>query len=97
MDIVHVACKLPHGIKLASDVVILGVAHDRDPNVQPPEIVGGYRITLNVPAQIWAAWAAANVSSAMVVRDLVFAEPSLAALKAKAKSLGHVRSGFEAR
>lgn len=94
--VVHVACKLPSGLQVG-EVRIRGSAYDRDPDVQAPELIGGYAITLNVPEDTWSEWAATNSRSRMLTHDMVFAEPDLATLKAKASSMAHVRTGLEPR
>lgn len=94
--LVHVACKLPAGLIIGGDR-ISGAAYERVPGVAPPERPGGYAITLNVPAESWERWAAANAATPMIQRELIFADANLAALKAKANSLGHTFSGFEPR
>lgn len=95
-DIVHVACKLPSGLQIG-DVKIGGTAYERVQGVPPPPNFGGYALAMNVPAQTWNDWAKANEHSRMITHGLIFADANLAALKAKAVSMGHVTSGLEPR
>lgn len=83
---VYVACKLPQGFVFGEAIRVEGTRHSVDNGEEAPELVGGYRIT-KVPAAQWDRWYRVNQRSAMVVNQIVFADPDLEVLKAKAKKL----------
>lgn len=81
-DIVHVACKLATGLQIGR-VAVLGTAAEN--GVQQSELVGGFRITMNVPKAEWDAWFERMKDSDMVVEKLVFADKNLAVLRGMAR------------
>lgn len=91
-DIVHVACKIASGIALggADGVKVAGTAFEPQPGIPGPPRPGGFAITSNVPRDVWEQWLHDNERSVMVTRQLIFADPDLATLKAKAISLRNV-------
>ena len=80
-DIVHVACKLATGIQIGS-VAARGTAYNPEEGV--PELVGGFRITMNVPKAEWDRWYDGMKDSDLITQNLVFADKNLAVLRKRA-------------
>ncbi len=59
------------------------------------QIVGGYAITQNVPANLWKAWLEDNKDSDLVKNQLIFAFEKLIDVEAKARDNAKSRSGLE--
>lgn len=94
-DIVHVASKIATGLRLRAEIILLGTAHENGSAVRP-ELVGGYRITMNVPKVEWDEWEQRMRDSDMVKEKMVFAHTNLATLRgmarAHAKVVGSARA-----
>lgn len=87
-----VACKIPNGLNISGagkSMVLTGPG-----NLPIQERIGGYAITLNVPNDLWDAWAKAHADSALIENKLVFAEEQVEVLKARAWSRARVPDGF---
>ena len=59
------------------------------------DMPGGYALTPNVPADLWAAWLEANKDSAMVKNKLIFATATPEAASKQAKEQESVKSNLE--
>lgn len=59
------------------------------------QIVGGYAITQNVPANLWKTWAEDNKDSDLVKNQVIFAGDKLIDVEAKARNNAKIRSGLE--
>lgn len=60
------------------------------------QIIGGYAITNNVPADIWRAWFEDNKNSDFIVNKLIFANEKSASVESIAKNNARAaRSGLE--
>lgn len=59
------------------------------------EIVGGYALTRNVPADFWNRWQAENKDSPLIRNHILFAHTSAAKLRGQAVEQEEVRSGLE--
>jgi hypothetical protein len=81
---VTVACKTPNGIMIYGTPV-RGFMYDK--SEPPPDyIVGGYALTPGIDQDLWNRWLANNQDSDIVQRDLIFAGPDEAQVRAKARS-----------
>jgi hypothetical protein len=58
-------------------------------------IAGGYALTYNVDADLWASWLAANKDTDMVRNELIFAQEKLANASAQAKANEPRKTGLE--
>lgn len=61
----------------------------------PPILIGGYRLTPNVPKDLWENWLAANRDSDLVRNHLVFAAPQERDVAAWSREHEAARSGLE--
>lgn len=63
--------------------------------VPPPLLFGGYRMTPNVPKDLWDEWLKANRDSDMVRNRLIFAQDDDRRTQDEAKSYGSIETGLE--
>lgn len=92
MATVCVACKVPNGVILSGNgktATLKGSAQ-----VSIHERPGGYALTENVDADLWAEWSQAHADSELIQNSIVFAEENLNVLRARAFSRARVQ-GFQ--
>lgn len=65
------------------------------PNPPKKNIVGGYAMTRNVPAEFWEKWLAQNKDAPYVANGIIFAQPTRDAAEEKAEEQEKVLSGLE--
>lgn len=75
----------------AGRVTIKGVGR----RVDDPRVVGGYALTPNVDADVWAEWLKQNKDSDLVKNRMVFAHVKQAEAEAQARDQQSLRSGLE--
>lgn len=102
---VEVAEQTPVGVRMmkrfdrfGQRVVLNGTAYPKDPPAgfrAKPMMVGGYALTMGVPASFWDDWVEQNRDTAMVQNDMVRAYSRIPDMKAFALEHETVRSGFE--
>ena len=92
---VVVGCKIPNGIRLSENVTVRGSARDPAEEFDPKNYPGGYRLTPNVPAEVWEDWYNRNQDSTLVENNLIFAEPTEDAARARGQRQRRARSGLE--
>jgi len=73
-------CARPVGVPLPDDA---------------PQIVGGYALTPNVPADFWEKWLSQNKNAPYVKANLIFAHEKAGSVVGEAKDKRGVRSGLE--
>ena len=92
---VVVGCKIPNGIRLSDKVTVRGSARDPAEEYDPKNYPGGYRLTPNVPAEVWEDWYKRNQDSTLVENNLIFAEPSEDEARNRARRQARTKSGME--
>lgn len=60
-----------------------------------PRIVGGYALTHNVDADVWAEWLKANADSDLVRKNLIFAQVKPTEAQAEGRAGETLRNGLE--
>lgn len=74
-------------------VEVKGVAYRF--GMAPPILVNGYRVTPNVPKDLWDGWLEANRDSDLVRNRIVFADVQDSEIKARTRESEAVPTGFE--
>lgn len=108
---VTVACKLPNGLHLENVVNGQVVRHTLNGSrlrttpegreIHSHELAGsqvpdaGFGLTPGVPADFWEQWAKENAEYPPFKKGMIFANADAASVKAVAKEMTGVRTGFE--
>lgn len=81
--------------------IIAGTAYPNGPAPdgmelpEKPAMVAGYALTPNVSREKWERWLEANKSTMMVVNRLVFAYPTIDAVRSECRANRDVQSGLQ--
>lgn len=62
---------------------------------QRPEVVGGYALTRNIPAEFWDAWLEQNKDNPLVVNHMIMAHGKRSTVVGEAREQRAILSGFE--
>lgn len=85
--------------KVGDVIVVAGPAYPNGPVPKGfkrrPDVVEGYALTYNVPADFWGAWLEQNKDADYVRSSMIFALPDVQSVQSKAIEMKDVRSGFE--
>ncbi len=85
-----IGCKLPNGIVIrgaGKQFLLNGAATSN--------VIGGYGITENVPADIWEDYAKAHAKSPAIVNELIFAQKDARSARDAANERKGQKTGFE--
>lgn len=85
-----IGCKLPNGIVIrgaGKQFLLNGAATSN--------VIGGYGITENVPADIWEDYAKAHAKSPAIVNELIFAQKDAKSARDAANERKGQKTGFE--
>lgn len=84
------------GCKLPSGVVIRGAGKQFLLNGSATSnVIGGYGITENVPADIWEDYAKAHAKSPAIINELIFAQKDAKSARDAANERKGQKTGFE--
>ena len=87
---VVIGCKIPNGVKIrgAGKEFTLNGANQSN-------VIGGYGITEDVPAEVWEDYAKAHAKSPAIVNELIFAQKDTRSAHDAAKERSGQKTGFE--
>lgn len=87
---VVIGCKIPNGITIrgAGKQFTLNGANQSN-------VIGGYGITEDVPAEVWEDYAKAHAKSPAIVNELIFAQKDTRSARDAAKERKDQKTGLE--
>ena len=87
---VVIGCKIPNGVKIrgAGKEFTLNGANQSN-------VIGGYGITEDVPAEVWEDYAKAHAKSPAIVNELIFAQKDTRSARDAANERKSQKTGLE--
>ena len=87
---VVIGCKIPNGVKIRGAGKEFTLNGSNTSNV-----IGGYGITENVPADVWEDYAKAHAKSPAIVNELIFAQKDTRSARDAANERKGQKTGLE--